>query len=223
MLAACAGKEAPARASDAYVQQVFDALAERFDENLRRLQYRAPQLAIEALAASAGAPRQELDVLDAGCGTGLCGPLLRSYARRLTGVDLSNGMVAKARGLGVYDELVVAELTAYLGAQPRAFDVVVSADTLVYFGDLGPVFTACAAALRAGGLLLFTVESADLDDETPQAGYRLNPTGRYNHHEVYLRDELAAAGFSVASIAAAALRQEGGQPVPGYVATARNR
>ena len=28
-------------------------------------------------------------MLDAGCGTGLCAPLLRPYASRLTGVDLS--------------------------------------------------------------------------------------------------------------------------------------
>ena len=30
---------------------------------------------------------KQLDVLDAGCGTGLCGPLLAPYARRLVGVD----------------------------------------------------------------------------------------------------------------------------------------
>ena len=106
LLAACSGKDVPPRASDAYVEQVFDAFAESFDEHLRRLAYQAPQLAIDALAADTGAARQDMDVLDAGCGTGLCGPLLRPYARRLVGVDLSTGMLAQARGRGVYEDLV---------------------------------------------------------------------------------------------------------------------
>ena len=50
-----------------------------------------------ALVADAGrAAGKALDVLDAGCGTGLCGPLLAPYARRLAGVDLSGGMLAQA-------------------------------------------------------------------------------------------------------------------------------
>ena len=54
-------------------------------------------------------------MLDAGCGTGLCGPLIAPYARRLVGVDLSERMLAQARARDVYDELVKGELTAYLG------------------------------------------------------------------------------------------------------------
>ena len=33
-------------------------------------------------------PAGSLDVLDAGCGTGLCGPLVKPYARSLVGVAL---------------------------------------------------------------------------------------------------------------------------------------
>ena len=44
-------------------------------------------------------------ILDAGCGTGLCGPLVAPHAQRLTGVDLSAGMLAQASEKGVYDEL----------------------------------------------------------------------------------------------------------------------
>ena len=40
-----------------------------------------------------------LDVLDLGCGTGLCGPLLRPYARALAGVDLSPQMLERMRGV----------------------------------------------------------------------------------------------------------------------------
>ena len=71
-------------------------------------------------------------MLDAGCGTGLCGPLVAPYARRLTGVDLSAGMLAQAKEKNVYDELFKVELTEYLRDHTEAFDLIVSADTLVY-------------------------------------------------------------------------------------------
>ena len=217
MLAASTGRDVPPRAPDGYVQAVFDALAQGFDEHLGQLGYRAPELAADALAASAGAPRGDLEVVDAGCGTGLCGPLLRPYARRLVGVDLSAAMLLRAGTRGFYDELVGAELTAYLGAHPAAFDLVMSADTLVYFGDLRAVLGAAAGALRPRGRLIFTVESADVDGAAAATGYRLNPHGRYSHAAAYLRSQIAAAGLAITSIDTATLRHEGGHPVAGYV------
>ena len=96
-LAACLGEAAPERASDAYVEQVFDSFARSFDVKLEKLHYRAPELVAEALHAAAGAPRASLDICDAGCGTGLCGPLVRPWARHLVGCDLSVGMLKQAR------------------------------------------------------------------------------------------------------------------------------
>ena len=55
-----------------------------------------PELIAGTIAAAAG-PGWRGDVLDIGCGTGLCGPLLRPIAVSLCGVDLSAGMIEKAR------------------------------------------------------------------------------------------------------------------------------
>src|SRR5690606_33739696 len=123
-----------------------------FDDQLRALEYRAPELLAAAVLGELPAGAR-LDVLDAGCGTGLCGPLLRSAAARLAGVDLSGGMVGKARERGIYDDLHVQELTAFMAASPASFDVIVSADTLVYFGALEAVAQAARQCLRGGGLL----------------------------------------------------------------------
>ena len=89
MWSACTGREVPPRASDAFVERTFDSFAASFESKLERLSYRAPALVAAALAEAGLAPAKQLDVLDAGCGTGLCGPLVAPYARRLTGVDLS--------------------------------------------------------------------------------------------------------------------------------------
>lgn len=218
MLAACSGENVPARASDAYVESTFDSFAESFDAKLSRLDYRAPQLVADAVARLVGTGAG-LDTLDAGCGTGLCGPLLKPYAGRLTGVDLSGGMLKRALGRGVYDDLVQGELTAYLAEHPAAFDLIVSADTLVYFGPLEAALRAACDALRPGGILGFTVEV--LPEESPSADYRINPHGRYSHSRAYLSRALTAAAFTVMAMEPANLRKEGGNPVAGLVVTCR--
>jgi len=218
MLAACLGQEVPPRAADDYVVATFDSFAATFDQVLARLDYRAPELLAGAARAALGEPSGRLEVLDAGCGTGLCGPLLRPHARRLVGVDLSPRMIDKARGRGVYDDLVTAELTDYLNGRPEAFDLMVSADALCYFGDLGLVLAAAARALRPGGVLAFTLEAAGTE---PPEGYRIQPHGRYSHGESYVRRTLAASGLEVATIEETVLRSEAGRPVAGLVVTAR--
>lgn len=217
MLAACSGTNVPARASDAYVRRTFDDFAASFDEVLlERLDYHAPELVLAALSAALGAPRGAHAVLDAGCGTGLCGPLLRPYARTLTGVDLSPRMLHKARARATYDALVEHELVAYMREHASEFDVVASADTLCYFGDLAEAFAAARSALRPRGWFAFSVERADGAD-----AYRINPHGRYSHARDYVAATLARTGFGDAHVTEAVLRREAGAPVEGLVVRAQ--
>jgi predicted TPR repeat methyltransferase len=220
MLAACTLKDIPARAADGFVTKVFDGFAESFDGVLRRLEYRAPALVGEALRRIEGEPGARLDIADAGCGTGLLAEHLRPYARRLVGVDLSPGMLAKAAKRAIYDELVAAELAFFLRSSPEAFDIVASSDTLVYFGALAEPLAAARAALVPRGRLLFTLEHA-LDEQAVPQGYRIHPHGRYSHTEPYVRKTLAEAGFEVVHIEAAHLRREAASYVNGLVVAAR--
>jgi predicted TPR repeat methyltransferase len=217
LIAAATGKDVPAQAAEAYVQTIFDGFADTFDHVLSALEYRAPSLVAGLVTRKWAVADASLEVLDAGCGTGLCGPLLRPYARRLVGVDLSAGMLSKARGRHLYDELIQAELTAYLAAHPGGYDLVASADTLVYFGDLGPAFQAAAAALRPGGLLVFSVEDAG---ESAPHGFQLHDHGRYSHREDYVRTALEAAGLRVSTILHDRLRNERRKPVAGLIIAA---
>ena len=216
-LAACSGRDVPARASDDYVQKIFDSFSGSFEAKLARLNYRAPSLVAEALAASGIVADRSLQVLDVGCGTGLCGPLVAPYARRLVGVDLSGGMLKLAAEKKVYDDLIQAELTAYLQQHRDAFDVILTADTLVYFGALEEVVGAAAAALRPAGQFIFTVEEAT--EPAASNSHALQPHGRYTHGSEYVERVLLGAGLHP-HIGRGELRLESGVPVAGLVVRA---
>ena len=219
MVAAATGRDTPPRASDDYVAATFDSFADTFDTVLDGLGYRAPELIGSVIKARFRSVTAELDVLDAGCGTGLCGPLLRPIARYMAGVDLSPRMIDKARGRGEYDQLEVAELTGYLSAHSHQFDLIVSADTLCYFGKLEQVVSAAFGALRDGGTMIFTLEH--LSDPAANQAYRLNAHGRYSHCPDYAQTVLIDTGFTVLSVSSETLRQEGGAGVSGQLLVAQ--
>lgn len=214
--AACLGDQAPERAPDAYVEQIFNEMADRFDAHLtENLGYRAPQLLAESLAEILPEPSAALAILDAGCGTGLCGDFLRPYAEQMSGVDLSAGMLTKASGRKLYDELIKAELTQFMEQQSAAYNLIVSADTLCYFGDLEAVFLAAVKALKPAGLLAFTLEDAGTGQ-----GAVLGQTGRYAHNKDYVQESLSAAGLQVQRFESVVLRSEGKEPVTGHLVVA---
>ncbi len=217
-LAACEGGAMPERASDDYVEHEFDAFANVFDTTLARLHYRAPEIVAEAVARALPAAARQFDIVDLGCGTGLCGPLLAPWARTLVGCDLSAGMLTRAADRGVYDELRKAELTAFMRERPQSFDLAVSADTLNYFGELGDVAQAVHATLRPGGTLVFTLEALPAGDSEV---VRLMPHGRYAHDAAHARRVFEAAGLVVDVPERAVLREENKIPVQGWLVTAR--
>jgi len=216
-MAAAYSEQPPQRADDAYVTRLFDRMSGSFDDSLAQLGYAAPQLLTSALSEIIPFAERRLSILDAGVGTGLCGPLLRSSARHLTGVDLSPGMLEKARARNVYDELHEGELVAFMHAHASGYDVVISADTLVYFGELEAAFAAAAVALKPGGLLAFTLEVEPADSG---AEHRLNQHGRYSHSADYVRKCLSAAGFTLLQLEPGVLRKERGADVQGHVVVA---
>jgi predicted TPR repeat methyltransferase len=219
MYAACTGQGVPERAPDDYVEQAFDHFAASFESVLNeRLHYQAPQLCAEMLARHLPPPQQQFVMLDAGCGTGLCGPLMAPWAKLLAGVDLSRGMLDRAQTKGVYADLYKAELTEFLRLSPGQWDVVLSADTLCYFGDLTEVVGVAAGSLKPGGTLIFTVEA--LPGEAAQA-HQIQPHGRYAHSRGHLIEALSRAGLSLLDLDDVILREEGGKPVNGHLVAAR--
>ncbi|MCA9139177.1 MAG: tetratricopeptide repeat protein [Planctomycetales bacterium] len=215
--------DVPDRASKDYVKKTFDDFADDFDSRLADLAYRAPELLGQKISQLVtDDQRGTWNVVDLGCGTGLCGRFLRDVAKKLVGVDLSPKMLAKADERHLYDELVEAELTEYLDGCRGDQDLLLSADTLIYIGDLQSTFTAASRALRPGGYLVFSLEKlVDMPERSDgHDGFRLGASGRYMHRESCVREWLAASGFEVLDFVEAEVRREGLQCVIGFLVTA---
>jgi len=126
-------------------------------------------------------------------------------------------MLQQASVLGIYEELVEDELVAFMQSRPTTFDLVVSADTLVYFGALESVIDAARTTLTPGGLFAFSVE---LMEGPGSDGFRLRDSGRYCHAESYVESCLTNAGFRVSEKEAAPIRIEVNRPVIGLLVVA---
>ena len=214
-LQAGADETVPERSDNELIVHIFDDFADSFDKKLRVLEYKAPEFIGEAVRDIYGEPKGNLVILDAGCGTGLCGPMLRPYASRLDGVDLSGKMLEKAKARGGYDELVEAELTAFIASRKDAYDVIASADTLCYFGKLEGVLTAARESLRPGGRFIFTLEKTPADKGAHKV--TLEHSGRYTHTEEYARSATESTGLKLVRLDAKVLRTEFLKPVHGML------
>jgi predicted TPR repeat methyltransferase len=202
-----------ARSPDTYLVTYFDGFAETFEAKLvGTLGYRVPEK-LHALLVETDI--RFTNMLDLGCGTGLCAPLLREIGTRLTGVDLSRRMLEKAAGRALYDDLVEAEAGDFLDHITARFDLVMAADFLIYFGDLAQIFASVARVLETGGMFAFNIE-------TTAADFHILPSGRFAHAMSYI-ESLAAQNFETVTSQTTMLRLEAAQPVAGALILLRRR
>jgi predicted TPR repeat methyltransferase len=206
----------------AYVRTLFDQYAPRFDAALvDDLAYRGPQVLLKAVLGifhGSGRPVFFQRAADLGCGTGLAAREFAAYVGEFIGVDLSPGMIERARATGLYARLDVADMVQGLRHAPDAsLDLVLAADAVIYLPDLVPLVLEAARVLRPGGVLAFTTETHDAADVI------LGPGLRYCHGADHVRSAVTVAGLLLCAITPVATRKEKGEPVPGLVVTAVKR
>ena len=208
-LASLVGRDAPASAPQRYVQSLFDDYADTFDEHLVNvLRYEAHRFLVDNLRGVG--PERFGAALDLGCGTGLCGPLIKPVVQRLDGVDLSPLVLDKARALGIYEQLVQGDLVEHLRGTPQTYDLVLSADVFIYVGDLEPVFAGVSRVMNRGGVFCFSVEQTG-DEQT----FQLTTQQRYAHSERYVRQLAERHAFETVKMLRHAIREDQREPIAG--------
>ncbi len=141
------------------LQERYDAWAGRYEEELKQQHgYVSPQRAVEALVPRL--PDRSATILDAGAGTGMVGSLLHALGyRHLVGIDLSEGMLKRAREKGVYRSVFRMVLGEPLAFPDSAFDAVISVGVFTIGHAPADAFDELVRVTKPGGALVFTVHT----------------------------------------------------------------
>jgi predicted TPR repeat methyltransferase len=194
-----------------YIQSLFDAYADHYEAHLlNALDYKMPEIIQQALSGLIS-PAKSLDILDLGCGTGLCGSPFKAYAKTLTGVDLSAKMLEVAAQKNLYHSLVISDMTTFLADKIAQYDLILAGDVLVYVGELATIFQLTHTALQPGGLFVFNTEIAD------SIHYQINQSGRFSHNQSYLNELATKYHFKVISYQKIITRMQNNAPVSGHL------
>jgi ubiquinone/menaquinone biosynthesis C-methylase UbiE len=179
------------------VVRSYDVQAAGYDQRWSTYVARSTDLTLAALPALG----PEARVLDVGCGTGHLLAALRDRGERLslTGVDISDAMLAEAAGRLGDHALLRRAPAERLPFGEGAFDAVVTASSLHYWRAPDRGLAEIARVLAVGGVLVVTDWCRETWRMRLMDGYlRLRDAA---HHRALTRQELAALtvgpGFSV--------------------------
>jgi ubiquinone/menaquinone biosynthesis C-methylase UbiE len=164
----------------------FDRLANRWEEYVVGCKYEEVfAWLVRAAGALAPAVKKDGHFLDVACGVGLMGHTLRLvYVEgRLTGADISAGMLAKANARECYDALLTANVNERLPVGDRSIDVALCTGATELLA-VDAVLQECRRVVKPAGQLWVSFQHDD--------GVTPNPTA---HQHVF--------GMSLASVRSA--------------------
>ena len=181
MLSALTQDQQHAKTCTTYVGNLFDNYALYYDHHLKQILHSTlPEQMVEVLHQQGYVKFAQ--TLDLGCGTGLSGLVLREMSEQLTGVDLSEKMLAQARLKEIYDSLTCSEISSFLNKNTSAYNLIMAADVLPYMGDLEQLFQRVHVQLAMNGLFIFNIE---ISAHMP---WQLQDNIRFSHHQNYIHE-----------------------------------
>ena len=210
-LAALKGKTTE-KPGEEFVVSLFNFYADNFDEHMKALGYRVPELMYESAIRILGKEGKKISIADLGCGTGKLGQLFKPHAEKIIGVDLAPKMLEKSASLKVYDELVLGDVVKFLEQREEIFDVILSADTFIYVGALEQLFAAAEKRLEKSGIMVFSIE-----EDTKGEKYSLHESGRYKHSRKYILDLAERNNFKLVHDEVAGIRMQFDKMIPGRI------
>lgn len=183
------------------LKAIYDDWASTYDKELAEANqdYVGPAIAASYVSKLLGETAEippGVELLDAGCGTGLAGvELAKRGARHIDGVDLSPGMLAVARKTGAYRVLEAVDLSQPLARGAGSYDVVVCVGTMTQ-GHVGPgALDEFVRVLRNGGYVVATILGSIWETEGYEARVKkLVAEGRAEFVSADLEDYRRGAG-----------------------------
>ncbi len=182
------------------VRNRFESMGEDYDHIQLDLEnYKAHAEMAKMLEELLEPDRNNYTMLDLGCGTGLCGPMIGHRAAVMKGVDLCSSLLDQAarridtNGNPAYKQLFLEDLRTFMLSRPEPeFDVIFASDVMNFIGGLKPVFDGIQKALKPGGIFAFSTQ------EVSFPGYHLvKEEGWFGHSEEYVRSGAEKSGLEL--------------------------
>jgi malonyl-CoA O-methyltransferase len=168
---------------DVDAREGYDQWASSYDDEGNPLLALEEPEADEALGDVAG-----LDVLDAGTGTGRHAIRLAARGARVTAVDFSDRMLAKARAKAGADRVRFEnqDVTRRLPYDDASFDRVLSALVLEHVADVAAFFRELGRVTRADGRIVVTAMHPAMFLRGVSARFRDDGTGEFLRPRSYV-------------------------------------
>jgi SAM-dependent methyltransferase len=148
------------------LEAAYDQWAGDYDEDVHHLGYLLRTVSTGYIARYIPANAR---ILDAGAGTGLIGSYLQALSYRdLTAIDLSEGMLQRARERGCYREVHQMILGEPLGFDTNSFDHGYAVGVFTEGHAPPESFDELIRVIRPGGYFVFSIR----DDVYRERGYR---------------------------------------------------
>lgn len=211
LLSAITGQDSPEKSPEPYVKGLFDHYASTFDEHLvKHLKYNVPSTML-SIFNKFSQPKQTVNLLDLGCGTGICGEKFAHMYTHMTGVDLSENMIKKTQEKNIYSSLHASDIDHFINNTTSKYDLVIAADVFIYVGNIRLLVKDIYDTMNFDGYFIFSIELSDSDD------YFLQNTGRYAHSESHIHEILENASFNIINYQATIIRNEKDNEIKGII------
>ena len=181
------------------IKQAFDSMAPVYDDVNQDTAITFINM-LENSLYSLCSGRDDLRVLDIGCGTGMGAQPLREYTRfgELVGVDVSTNLLDIAKSKNIYSKTILSDVLSDISAELNPYDVLIASESMSYFKDLNQALEILNQKLRVGGLFFFSIKRNTLTKDD----ILLYPPFLYIFSENYIRNSLSKNGFEILSVQA---------------------
>ena len=202
----------PLKIPDQLVRETYEKKAHSWDTDINRekMEFLGPQHIKEAFE-KIYTQSHDLDILDLGCGSGLCGEFLQNHSQTLIGVDLSQHMLAKAREKDIYNTLVNNDIVQYLNSSDTMFDVITGSGILIFFGDLEVLLNTIKLKLKPGGRFIFTLY------KSKENNIEVRENIHFAHSADYVQNTAHKYGLKPELISDITHEFDYGKPQPGLI------
>ena len=195
-----------------YLERHFDNYSETFDEHLiKTLQYNVPTVLSQIINSKYPEDYKFDNILDLGCGTGLCGLRINKSYKKLVGLDISKHMLLKAKEKLIYTDLFHLDIIDYCNSTKDKYELIIAGDVLIYFGDLHELFKTSFSVMQNGARFLFSIEVQNLGK------YKAQINGRFTHSFSYIKRLCKEHGFFIEFVQDIFIRKENNKSVDGKI------